>query len=259
MATDTKIQWCDHTFNPWRGCTKISAGCKNCYAETMSHRNPKVLGVWGDNGTRAIAAESYWKLPLAWNREAKKANERRRVFCASLGDVFEDRPELIQPRERLRWLMFETPHLDWLLLTKRPEIAAKWYHDYLMPDNIWLGVSAENQECADQRIPILLSIPAAVRFVSYEPAIGSIDWSAWPSLDWVICGGESGPNSRPFDPAWARSLRYQCEASGVAFFMKQLGSSPIGDRLHDKKGGDISEWPEDLRIREFPQPMKAGK
>src|SRR4051794_38669367 len=101
MATETKIQWTHHTFNPWRGCQKVSPGCAHCYAEQLSLRNPKVLGEWGPDGKRVIASESYWRLPLKWNRDAHKAGERRRVFCASLADVFEDRPELVKPRERL--------------------------------------------------------------------------------------------------------------------------------------------------------------
>lgn len=161
MAENSKIEWTTHTFNPWRGCTKVSAGCKNCYAETLSHRNPKTLGVWGPNGTRVIAAESAWRQPLKWNKAAKAAGERHRVFCASLADVFEDwtgnmvaangkplfagtgRPDWWTDREddvpavtmgdvraRLFRLIHETANLDWLLLTKRPENVAAALGDY---------------------------------------------------------------------------------------------------------------------------------
>lgn len=134
MADETGIEWADATFNPWRGCTKVSAGCKNCYAETLSKRNPGVLGVWGPRGRRVIAAESYWQLPLRWNREAEEAGKRRRVFCASLADVFEgaesmreeDRPVVAEARMKLFAIIAATPHLDWLLLTKRPENANDW-------------------------------------------------------------------------------------------------------------------------------------
>ncbi len=215
MGANTKIQWCDFTFNCWRGCTKVSAGCTNCYAETQSKRNPKVLGVWGDNGARVVASESYWRQPLKWEREAaqqleswKRAvqesrseydcvepYERPRVFCASLADVFEDRPELVAPRERLWALIASTPHLDWLLLTKRPEVALEnwplfagyWAsacgdeatvsrvaQSYVIP-NVWLGVSVEDQAAADTRIPLLLQTPAKVRFLSVEPMLGPVD------------------------------------------------------------------------------------
>jgi len=121
MGQDSKIEWTHHTFNPWRGCTKVSPGCTNCYAETLSHRNPKVLGVWGDKGTRVVASDSMWREPIKWDREAREAGERRRVFCASLADVFEDREELDEPRFRLLRLIASTTNLDWLLLTKRPD------------------------------------------------------------------------------------------------------------------------------------------
>src|SRR5690349_347144 len=121
MSATSKIQWTHSTFNPWRGCTKVSSGCTHCYAESLSKRNPKTLGVWGANGSRAIAAESYWRQPLKWDKEARKTGQPWRVFCASLADVFEDRPELHAPRLRLLKLIEETTSLTWLLLTKRPE------------------------------------------------------------------------------------------------------------------------------------------
>lgn len=257
---DSKIQWCHSTFNPWRGCTKVSPGCANCYAEKQSRRNPKVLGVWGDQGTRVIAAESYWRMPLTWNREAAAAGERHRVFCASLADVFEDRPELVAPRVRLFHLIQETPHLDWLLLTKRPEnvirfrggdgVPRSWPEN--MPPNVWLGTSVEDQKRADERIPHLLQVPARVRFLSCEPLLGPVDLTRlchgkvnsltgdlcsnggeWleqgPSVSWVIAGGESGAGARECNIGWIRSLRDQCQAAGVAFFCKQLGRAPYVD------------------------------
>lgn len=280
MGMGTKIEWTSYrkpdgtvvpgaTFNPWRGCTKVSAGCTNCYAETMSGRNPGTLGVWGRHGTRVIAAESYWRQPLRWNREAEQAGERRRVFCASLSDVFEgpetmpasEWPKVEAARARLFGLIWDTPWLDWLLLTKRPQhvqslIPQEW-RDRL-PHNVWLGTSVEHQAAADERIPHLLNVPAAVRFLSCEPLLGPVDLSEWVTaggepldwtpdgdappgdynpllrqwetrpnnggLHWIIVGGESGPNARPMHPAWARSLRDQCQAAGVAFFFKQWGA-----------------------------------
>lgn len=217
MGADTKIQWAHHTFNPWRGCTKVSAGCLNCYAETLSKRNPKVLGVWGDQGTRVVAAEAYWKQPERWNREAGKAAHeaemarargdgnhppaRPRVFCASLADVFEDRPDLDAPRARLFDVMARTPYLDWLLLTKRPEqvmrlvsrvatgsfgyeagrVMARLWCDGFPLSYIWVGTTTEDQEMAEKRVPELLRIPASVRFLSIEPMIGRV------SLDLPRC------------------------------------------------------------------------
>lgn len=257
VGKDSAIEWTSHTFNPWRGCTKVSEGCKNCYAETLSARNPKTLGVWGPKGSRVMASESYWRQPLTWNAAAQAFGERRRVFCASLADVFEGRetmpaeawPEVLLARERLWYLIEETPHLDWLLLTKRPEniqanVFPLWWEQGF-PANVWVGTSCENQEAADQRIPHLLRVPAQVRFLSCEPligpislhqatpcngyycdeSVGHIDCRYWRDhLHWVIVGGESGTNARPMHPDWARSLRDQCQsAAGVPFFFKQHG------------------------------------
>lgn len=255
MGTETGIEWTHHTFNPWRGCTKVSPGCQHCYAETMSRRNPAVLGEWGPQGQRAIAAESYWRLPHKWNRAAQEAGERRRVFCASLADWLEDHPELDAPRSRLLMTIQETPHLDWLLLTKRPEnwrlllersygagglFPARtdaWLRG-MVPSNVWIGTSVEDQATADERIPLLLDIPARVRFLSCEPLLGPVelgllgtvpkDISAQYTLThqmihWIIAGGESGPHARPMHPQWARSLRDQCQQYGVPFFFKQWG------------------------------------
>lgn len=269
MGANTKIEWAHHTFNPWRGCTKVSAGCDHCYAEAMSKRNPKVLGVWGPEGARAVAADAYWAKPLTWNAAAKAAGERHRVFCASLADVFEGPetmpaeawPVVEAARLRLFELIGSTIHLDWLLLTKRPEnvlrfLPATWGGSVLL--NIWIGTSVEDQAAADERIPHLLEVPARVRFLSCEPLLGPVDISPWlgrcPScgtppgayvscsyceaypdargLQWVIAGGESGPKARAPHPEWFMSLRDQCQAAGVAFHFKQWGEfssiSPVG-------------------------------
>lgn len=223
MAKETKIEWCDHTFSPWRGCTKVSAGCANCYAETQSHRNPKALGVWGDDGIRVIAAESAWREVERWNRKAGRDGVRRRVFCGSMCDVCEDRPELVEPRDRLRGLIDVTTHLDWLLLSKRPEnyfemFGDPWDHDW--PSNVWAGTSIENQETADNRIPELVTIPAMVRFLSCEPLLGPID-PRRAGIGWVIIGGESGPKARPCNVEWIRSIVQQCKTAGVPCFVKQ--------------------------------------
>ena len=228
MAENTAIEWATHTFNPWRGCTKVSAGCANCYAETLSHRNPGTLGVWGPNGTRVVAAESAWKEPLKWNRLAKAAGERHRVFCASLADVFEDWTgpmvdsrgvnlsrvdgacEVVTTmqdvRNRLFALIDATPNLDWLLLTKRPENFSRMLPDYtqitpgmrvtyrgwsVARPNVWLGTSVENQQAADERIHRLLAVPARVHFLSMEPLLGPVDLEGWLG-DSILSSDEKG-------------------------------------------------------------------
>jgi protein gp37 len=249
MGKDTAIAWCSSTFNPWHGCTKVSPGCQNCYAERLGNR----YGVeWGADAPRRFFSDAHWREPLAWNRAAEKAGERRRVFCGSMCDVMEPWTGFYGTRLKLGNLIRKTLNLDWLLLTKRPEC---WDRALLemgwdtksagLPENIWLGVTAENQEMAERRIPILLRTPAAVRFVSAEPLLGPVDFGKrLCQPDWLIVGAESGPNARPMDLAWARSLLDQCQAAGVSFFMKQIceRGKPI----------PYDDFPDDLKIREFP-------
>ena len=238
MGEGSRIGWTDHTFNPWWGCARVSKGCEHCYAETFAKRTGH--DVWGKGGERRFFGDGHWAEPLKWDRKAAEAGVRARVFCASMADVFEDHPALPPHRDRLWELIDATPHLDWLLLTKRPEnmadmapCAGAW------PRNIWAGTTVEDQDAADKRIPILLDVPAAVRFLSCEPLLGPVDLkladdyltpatgtrSDWgPSLDWVIAGGESGPGARLMHPDWARTLRDQCVEAGVAFFFKQWGA-----------------------------------
>jgi len=195
VGTNSKIEWTHHTFNPWIGCAKVSEGCRNCYAERDFDKRRHVAQ-WGANGTRVRTAESTWAKPLAWNKAAEKAGERHRVFCASLSDVFEDRPELEPWRVELFALIRKTPHLDWLLLTKRPEpenvgrhvgqaywqtrsdkVESQWLRDWALgqpPANVWIGTSVEDQQTADERIPHLLEVPARVRFLSCEPLLSGI-------------------------------------------------------------------------------------
>jgi protein gp37 len=239
MGTETGIEWCDHTFNPWSGCTRVSPGCDNCYAATMALRAPGTFGSWEPGAPRKRTSERNWKQPLAWNRAAAAAGVRRRVFCASLADVFDNQvPE--DWRADLFHLIARTDNLDWLLLTKRPQNIAKmlpqaasdhwaaWGEGW---PNVWLGTTAENQAEADRRIPHLLAVPAKVRFLSCEPLLGPVDlravsWghsNALHRIDWVIAGGESGAGARPMHPAWARRLRDQCDAAVVPFFFKQWG------------------------------------
>jgi protein gp37 len=327
MGKISAIEWTDHTFNPWWGCEKVSAGCQSCYAETFAKRVGQP--VWGKAAPRRFFGAKHWMEPHKWDIEAKSEHVRRRVFCASMADVFEAREDLDRWREKLWDLIDTTRGLDWLLLTKRPEnilqmIPAAWRKSARA--NVWFGTTAENQEQANKRIPELLQVPARVRFLSCEPLLGSIDLNAVPRLDnpylklngergvlrderevddfaywakrdaihWVIVGGESGPKARPCRVRWVRGLVGQCVIARVPVFVKQLGAHVIDandagfdgieerewpeDTQHDdwdedpsrqyqgadtrifltdRKGGDPSEWPKDLRIQEFPKAVEV--
>lgn len=217
MGENTKIEWAHHTWNPWIGCSKVSAGCKYCYAEEMMDKRYG-RAKWGD-ATRVRTSEAYWKKPLSWNRQAEKTGTRLRVF-PSLCDPFEDRPELAPWRADFWDVILKTPHIDWLLLTKRPEnvryMMPPPYRDELVLPNVWIGTSVENQEQADKRIPELLKVPAAVRFLSCEPLLGPVDIRRWgpecyecglscglrlpepPEFERCVeCGDYCGPTTEP--------------------------------------------------------------
>lgn len=248
MGKNSSIEWTHRTFNPWWGCAKVSPACQNCYAEALALRYGH--GVWGAKAPRRFFGENHWSEPLRWNAEAEAAGERRRVFCASMSDVFEVRPELDSERAKLWNLIDATPWLDWLLLTKRPESVldlVPWREPW--PRNVWIGTTVENQEWADRRLPYLARIPAARRFLSCEPLLGSLDLSSWlrpsdPSLypiDWVIVGGESGPKSRAMLPIWATDLRDACVAADVPFLFKQWGCWAPVDGADEKRDLIVSD------------------
>ena len=230
MGQNSTIEWTHHTFNPWWGCTKVSPGCTHCYAETWANRYGH--DIWGPRKARRIFGESHWQDPVKWNRQAMQQGERIRVFCASMADVFEDNASIREERKKLWSLIEETPMLDWLLLTKRPENMlrfAPWQLQW--PSNIWAMTSIENQEQAEKRIPLLAEVLASVRGLSVEPLIGPVNLAQWlQDIHWVIVGGESGPGSRPINPEWVRSIRDQCTEANVPFFFKQWGEwAPIDD------------------------------
>lgn len=247
MGKNSKIEWTDHTFNPWHGCTKISAGCAYCYAKTQTDRwaNGKY---WGKDAERRFMGDKHWTQPLNWNKAQAKKNDLAFVFSGSMCDIFEDRQDLNDARKKLWDTIDKTPWLIWLLLTKRPENIP-----LLMPlsvrtlSTVWLGVSVENQDHIE-RIDIMNDIYTnGAKFISAEPLLGPIDFGeSLARVDWVIAGGESGRGSRPMDPDWARSILTQCRTYDVSFFMKQLGGFP--DKRHD-----ILTFPEDLQIREIPR------
>lgn len=272
MGQDTKIEWTDHTWNPWVGCTRVSPGCDHCYmfdGMTRFGRDPEVV-------TRTAPAT--FNKPRTWNRRAPAGAPKRGagvdgkwegaplVFTCSWGDWFH--ADADEHRADAWAMVRECDRLIFQILTKRhgrigAHLPPDWADGY---DNVWLGATVENDEQAVRRVRVLAEIPAAVRFLSYEPALGRVLWddvlsvadplTGEPAIDWLIIGGESGPKARPFDVEWARSAVEACRRHGVAPFVKQLGSRPMLDdpraELVDKKGGDWSEWPADLRVREWP-------
>lgn len=254
VGESTAIAWTDHTFNPWWGCERVSPGCQHCYAETFAKRTGN-NAVWGKNADRRRFGDKHWNEPLKWNRTAEAEGRQHLVFCASMADVFEDRPDHTGDRARLWELIEATPFLTWQLLTKRPEnvsglVPARWMQQGLWPHHVWIGATVEDQRRADERIPILAELPAPVRFLSCEPLLGPVVLD--PSVDfpdWVICGGESGPNHRPLDLDHARSLRDQCDAYGIPFFFKQIGGrTPM-------QGGDLLDG---QARKEFPASLTGS-
>lgn len=307
MADRSNIEWCDSTFNPWIGCTKVSPACDNCYAEADFDKRRHIV-TWGAGQARHRTTAANWRKPLRWNakpfyecpecgwRGDKPSTQggsftdglpscphcdsmglidaRRRVFCASLADVFDNEvPD--EWRVDLFSLIDATPHLDWLLLTKRignvgNMLPVPFDFECLYP-NVWLGATICNQAEADRDIPKLLAVPAAVRFLSMEPLLGPVNvYSSMTgellhtsgddynpgSIDWVIVGGESGPNARPMHPDWARSLRNQCASANVPMLLKQWGEFAPNNRTFD----EIDASPRKLTLVPFsdeqPFPME---
>ena len=248
MGEKTSIAWTDHTFNPWIGCERVSEGCRNCYAEKFA-QNRMGLQVWGKHAPRHVTATP-WKQVRSWNRKSHDSDYRWRVFCASLCDIFEDHPTANATRPRLWDLIRECKDLDWQILTKRSHRIASC----LPPDwgdgwpHVWIGVSVEDMRVAC-RVDDLRKVPAAVRFVSYEPALGSLRDLDLTDIDWVIYGGESGPGYRPENKDWAREMRDKCIKSGTAFFHKQsagprsgMGVELDGQIVREFPGVDSENW-----------------
>lgn len=243
----SKIQWTDETWNPVTGCTKLSAGCKNCYAEIMARRL-KAMGQHNyRNGFRLTMHDHMVDKPLRWQRP-------RLVFVNSMSDLFHrDVPdEFIQ---RVFSVMRQASQHTFQVLTKRAERLAELAPWIDWPLNVWMGVSVEDR-AALHRVPHLVGVKAAIRFLSIEPLIGPLGAFDLSGIHWVIVGGESGQGARRCDKMWMREIVRQCEDEGVACFVKQLGArSSLGDdpcRLNHTKGGDPGEWPADLRVRQYP-------
>lgn len=249
MAEKSIIAWTDSTWNLAWGCTKIDPGCKNCYADTLSSRYGH--DVWGPNAPRRTFGEKHWREPFQWAASKKVgvlgAGQPHLVFCSSMCDIFEDHPTIETERQKLWPLIRATPELHWQLLTKRADrIAANlpsdWGNGY---PNVWLGVSI-SEEKGIWRADHLRNIPALVHFISYEPALGPLaDCLDLSGIEWLIFGGESGPDFRPMEIQWARDIRETCRQSGTAFFFKQ--SAAYRTEMGTELDGEI--------VRAFPEKL----
>jgi protein gp37 len=243
MGTETGIEWTDHTFNPWLGCTKVSDGCKNCYAAARDARHLSgPVDHWGPGAPRQTMGEGYWSQPERWAERARQAGKRAKVFTASMADIFDAEAPVADRRALWKIIQKTCGWLDWQIVTKRPQnIKTVIVEDRLDPaffalHGCWLLTSTEHQDALDERWPHLAHVPAAVHGISAEPLLGPLNllralttyqrFEHWPhpaKLRWVICGGESGPGARHMSPDWARRLRQQCEFGEVPFFFKQWG------------------------------------
>lgn len=232
MGIETGISWTDSTFNPWWGCTKVSPGCDNCYAEAFDKRYGE--SHWGKGVPRRVFGDNHWNEPLKWEKMAEASGKPWRVFCASMADVMDDEAPAGQ-RERLWELIDKTPHLTWQLLTKRPQRYQKYLPLSFKNWNVWLGTTCEDQERYDLRWPIMAELRDVYAgllpvWISYEPALGPLTLERFRHKigfgvpDWIVCGGESGSGRRPFEKRWAEDLKAECETAGVSFFMKQFGA-----------------------------------
>jgi len=263
MAENSKISWCHNTFNPWIGCSKVSPGCTNCYAEAFAGRYLKVK--WGPKENRHKTSASNWRNPERWNFNAARSGIIKRVFCASLSDIFEDNAQLTPWRKDLFDLIAKTQYLYWLLLTKRPEnfkrlMPPAWRE--LFPVNVWPGASICNQQEYDRIMPLLKDLKRElgirITFVSFEPLLGPIDLK-YGAADWNIIGGESGflKYARPMHLDWAGGLIRQVKAAGGLVFFKQMGSH-MAKKLNmaDPKGEmgieRLSEAYDIFKTREIP-------
>lgn len=234
----TKIDWCNRVWNPITGCSPVSEGCRNCYAQRMANRLKGRYGYPKDDPFRVTFHPERLEEPLHWKKPSK-------IFVCSMGDLFHEDVDSYW-HVKIMQIIRKCPYHIFLFLTKRPEKMKDILFHWFVPNipNLWLGVSVEDQSTADKRIPILLQIPAAKRFVSCEPLLNSIDiksylpgtvWGGFrenPStvkiilgIDWLIVGGETGPGARPLNPDWIRSLRDQCQTVGMPFFFKNWGSN----------------------------------
>lgn len=253
MGETTEINWAHHTRNYWMGCTKIGPGCDYCYAETASRRFGKSL--WGDNNPRQDCTAGATREITKWNKKAETAGERRRVFINSFSDVLDHRAEQSW-RDRIIEDAWACPSLDFLLLTKRIGNAAKMLPSEL-PPNVWLGITATSSEELRRDGAKLVEIPASVHWLSFEPALGPLDHNdiyRLTAFNWIIYGGESGPNARAIDIATMERLTgWRREGIIPPLWIKQWGERHAKARgWKHPHGADIDEWPEWAQVQETP-------
>ena len=251
------IEWCDYTFNPWVGCRKISPGCDHCYAEMLAKRFRPWVQWGGDYDDQNQQTDRYWEAPISWNLRQVKLGRPGLVFCGSMCDFFQgDTKCLDRTRRRLLLTVEDTPHLVWLMLTKRPaQIRRMHWRVPMGPSagfgNMWFGISAENQRFADQRWDDLSVYDAGRRFTSLEPLLepvsvhGMMEKAKGTRPDWVIVGAESGPGRRPCKSEWVARVIVHCRELGIPVFVKQI-------HIHGKVSKHPEEWPPWLRVREWP-------
>jgi protein gp37 len=237
--TTTKIEWTEATWNPTIGCTKITTGCKNCYAETMARRL-QAIGTKGyENGFEFTVLPDRFLQPL----EIKKPT---RFFVNSMSDLFHEKMSF-EYLDRIFETIKSTPHHHYQILTKREKKLKRYFEKRIVPANVWLGVTVENERVKN-RINILKTIDASIRFLSIEPLVGDVGLLDLKGIHWVIVGGESGPNARPMNPDWPKSIQKQCKEQKVAFFFKQWGTwSEDGKKRSKHINGSLllgREWKE---------------
>jgi protein gp37 len=275
MGEDTAVEYVRHSFSPWWGCARKSPGCVNCFADD-SARRWGYDDLWRRHGPRRVVSDAQWRRPRRWNETARQSGQCDRVLCGTMCDVFEDHPAVAEPRRRLFGLVEETPWLNWLFFTKRIENVndmVPWGADW--PANAWLVPSVEDQERADERIPLLLATAAPVKCLSCEPQLEPLDLSEWIAphrdvtdpyldapdgarvggmerhggrwsraetlIDWVIIGGESGKRARPAHPAWVSDLRDQCREGQVPAWFKQWGTWGPAPWRADQEPGESDD------------------
>lgn len=280
----SNIEWTGQTWNPIIGCSKISEGCRNCYAISQAYRNlMMVRGIPEEKRGRLAYYEGLTKSMSEWSGKVVFVPEALEIplkrkkpttyFVNSMSDLFHDKVK-DEWLDQIFAVMALTPQHTYQILTKRPERMKEYLSNRSILPNVWFGVSVENQKAADERIPLLLQTPAAIRFLSCEPLLGIVDLSRWlpiqleedgwdhclasfspPTFDWVLIGGESGYNARPCNLEWIEEIVEQCLAGDVAVFVKQLGSNPqgINFKLSKKKGGDFNQFPASIQFREMPK------
>ena len=247
MGERTAIAWCHHSFNPWWGCVEVSPACDHCYARDFAARTAP--GLWGTDARRRFFGDRHWNEPLRWSRRAEKAGERRRVFCASMADVLEERGDVVgreldQARQRLWLTVANTPWLDWLLLTKRPQNYRRLVpREILELPSVWPGTTVESGGYAWRAAHLEALSCAGPRWVSYEPMLGPL--APMPAIVWYIVGGESGRARRPMELAWLASFASECRRRGVPIFVKQDSAG---------RAGQQGRIPDELWIQEFPAP-----